>query len=188
MKNLGIILVALCVMSVLWGCDPLTVHKVSSTIFDGVPSLPPADQYCQDYHEKKVAEQLDASKKKSTAETSTGSSHPPYKAKKCNNCHDKSKDSGLIKPKDEICFVCHPKILDKPMMHGPAAVGGCLECHDPHSTNNPSLLKVEKAKVCAVCHKERRMAAEMHDKVVNAGMMCTDCHNPHAGDAKYFLR
>lgn len=171
------------------GCDPLTVHKVTSTIFDGVPSMPSAEQYCQDYHEKKLAESRDSANKKSASETAAnGSIHPPYKEKRCDKCHDKSKDSGLIKPRDEICFVCHPKILNKPMLHGPAAVGGCLECHDPHSTGFPSLLKVEKGKLCATCHQEPRQAAGMHDKVTSSGMVCTDCHNPHAGDAKYFLR
>ena len=188
MSKLGIFLVPLCMVSVLCGCDPLTVHKVASTIFDGVPSMPPADQYCKDFHEKTVAEQLASAKRKSSTDATKGSIHPPYKEKKCNNCHDKSKDSGLKRPKDQICFMCHPNIVNKPMQHGPAAVGACLECHDPHSTSNPSLLKVEKAKVCAVCHKEKRQAAEMHDKVIKAGMMCTDCHNPHAGDVKYFLR
>lgn len=185
-----LLLGVICITGALWGCDPLTRHKVASTIFDGVPSMPPADQYCQDYHQTKLLEEKQSlTKKKTSAELAeTGSSHPPYKEKRCDKCHDKSKDSGLIKPRDEICFVCHPKIIDNYFMHGPAAVGSCLECHEPHSSNNKALLKVDKAKVCAVCHKEARLATAMHDKLAAAGLVCSDCHNPHAGPAKFFLR
>ena len=189
-KKLGVLLGIICISGALWGCDPLTVHKVTSTVFDGVPSLPPAEQYCQDYHEKKLLEEKEnASKKKTESEVADiGSSHPPYKEKRCEGCHDKAEESGLIKRRDELCFVCHPKIIDNLYAHGPAAVGACLECHEPHSSSNKSLLKVEKAKLCAVCHKEPRLAQSMHDKVTASGLLCTDCHDPHAGAAKYFLR
>jgi len=189
-RNLVTLIAVVGAWCALAGCDPLTVHKVTSTIFDGVPSLPPADQYCQEFHEKSTAEEKLAGLKAADGKKGdgTGSSHPPYKEKRCDNCHDKSKESGLIKPKDEICFVCHPNILKGPMAHGPAAVGSCLECHDPHSSAFPSLLKVEKAKVCSACHKEQRLAQGMHDKVTATGLFCMDCHNPHAGQPKYLLR
>jgi predicted CXXCH cytochrome family protein len=189
LKALGIYFGIICALSLLNGCDPLTVHKVTSTIFDGVPSMPPAEQYCQDYHERKLVEDMEAAKKKQTAaKSAAGSSHPPYDEKRCSDCHDQTKDLGLIKPKDELCFVCHPDIINKYFVHGPAAVGGCLECHEPHSTAFPALLKVDKKEVCALCHKEQRLARGMHDKVAAQGLLCTDCHDPHAGAAKYFLR
>ncbi|HBG06623.1 MAG: cytochrome C [Geobacteraceae bacterium GWC2_58_44] len=188
--RLRLLLGVMCIAVALWGCDPLTRHKVTSTIFDGVPSLPPADQYCQDYHERALLEEKQlASKKKTTAEiVESGSSHPPYKEKRCDKCHDKSKESGLIKPRDELCFVCHPKIIDNYYIHGPASVGSCLECHEPHSSGQKSLLKAERGKLCIVCHKEARIATSMHDKVTSSGLFCMDCHNPHAGAVKYFLR
>jgi len=189
-KKLWLLIGIICITASLWGCDPLTRHKVVSTVFDGVPSMPPADQYCMDFHQQKLAEdKLKAARKESGPDKKDlGSSHPPYKEKRCDKCHDKSQDSGLIKPKEKLCFVCHPKIIDAYNIHGPASVGSCLECHEPHSSSYPSLLKVEKAKLCALCHQEARLAAAMHDKVVAAGLFCMDCHNPHAGPAKYFLR
>lgn len=189
-KELGLLLGGMAIAACICGCDPLTRHKVATTILDGVPSMPPADQYCQDYHERALeAERQKAMKAKNSNEpTAAGSSHPPYKEKRCDKCHDKSKDSGLILPKDKLCFHCHPKIVDNYYMHGPAAVGSCLECHEPHSSNNPALLKLDKGKVCMACHKEERLAASMHTKVVTAGLFCSDCHNPHAGGAQYFLR
>jgi predicted CXXCH cytochrome family protein len=182
----------ICITAWLAGCDPLTRHKVATTIFDGVPSMPPADQYCQDYHERKLVEEKEAATRKAQEGSgkleTAGSSHLPYKEKRCDKCHDKSKESGLIKPKLELCFHCHPKIVDNYFMHGPAAVGSCLECHEPHSSAQVALLKAEKGKLCQVCHKEARQASDMHNKVVAAGMFCMDCHDPHAGDVKYFLR
>lgn len=192
-RALGNLLAIVCALFALNACDPLTRHKVSSTIFDGVPSMPPADQFCQDFHEKKVLELAAAAAKVPTAaeelkKKEAASGHPPYKEKRCNDCHDKTQDSGLIKPKDQVCFVCHPGIMDKFYVHGPVAVGACLDCHDPHSSTEPALLKVEKKKLCVTCHKEKRVADAMHTKVTDSGMACTDCHNPHDGDAKYFLR
>lgn len=188
-RGLGNLIKLVIALGLLCACDPLTVHKVTTTIFDGVPSMPPAEQYCQEYHEKKVAEQSKASTTATAeAKTAAGSSHPPYKEKRCNDCHDKTKESGLIKPRDQVCFVCHPGIMKKYFVHGPVATGSCLECHDPHSSTEPALLKVEKKKLCAVCHKEKRVAEAMHQKVTDSGMVCADCHDPHDGDAKYFLR
>ena len=189
LKTLGILFGIICTLGLLNGCDPLTVHKVTSTIFDGVPSMPPAEEYCKDYHQQALVEEREAATKQNVTNKSVvGSFHPPYKEKKCNNCHDKSTDSGLIKPRNEVCFVCHPDIAKKRYVHGPVSVGACLECHDPHTSAESSLLKVEKGKLCAVCHKEKRIAEGLHNKVFAAGMLCTDCHDPHSGDAKYFLR
>lgn len=187
MRKTPFICLMLCALCGLSGCDPLTVHKVTSTIFDGVPSLPPAEQYCKEFQEKKAVEEKSASNDK-IQKADAGSSHLPYKEKRCNGCHDKGKDSGLIKPKQELCFVCHPAITANHFAHGPAAVGSCLECHEPHSANYPALLKVEKGKVCLGCHKEKRLADGMHDKVTANGMFCTDCHDPHAGTSAFFLR
>jgi len=177
-----------CSFFLLCGCDPLTVHKVATTVFDGVPSLPPAEQYCKEYHEKKVEEERNEIKAKDAPAAVSGSIHPPYGEKRCEKCHDKTKDSGLILPKEQLCFLCHPNIIKGYFVHGPASVGGCLECHDPHSSLNPSLLKVDRKALCGTCHQEKRMAEGMHDKVTAKGMLCMDCHNPHSGAAPFFLR
>lgn len=190
LKKLWLLSAVVSLAALLWGCDPLTRHKVTSTIFDGVPAMPPADQYCQDYYEKKLVEEKESANKKDSKQkvAEAGSSHLPYKEKRCDKCHDKTKDDGLIKPKEKLCFHCHPDINDGYFQHGPASVGSCLECHEPHSASAPSLLKTEKGKLCQTCHKEQRQASDMHSKVITAGMFCMDCHNPHAGHVKFFLR
>lgn len=170
------------------GCDPLTVHKVTSTVFDGVPSLPPADQYCKDYHLQAVEEEREAEKKLNQP-TTTGSAsiHPPYAEKRCNSCHDKNTDSGFVAPRKELCFVCHKNFMKWDNAHGPAAVGDCLACHLPHDSKNRKLLKVPRADVCGVCHVERRLAFGLHSTVRFKKIACVDCHNPHGGNARFFL-
>jgi hypothetical protein len=58
----------------------------------------------------------------------------------------------------------------------------------PHTANNPSLLVKPKGEICAVCHTEQRVAKGLHAATVTKGMVCTDCHNPHGGSNRYFLR
>ena len=174
----------------LSGCDPATTHKITSTIFDGVPSLPPAEQYCQEFHEKKVVEEAEAAKKRQmVVTTATGSIHPPYAEKLCDNCHDKSKESGLILPKTELCFACHSKdLIQGAFAHGPAVVGSCLECHDPHKSLYPNLRKHPNGQLCATCHKEQRLAPKMHQLAASKELGCTNCHDPHSGPVRYFLK
>jgi len=170
------------------GCDPLTVHKVTTTIFDGVPSMPPADQYCKEYHEQAVAEErMAAQKTKQVAQQVGESVHPPYGQKKCNNCHNKDTDSGFVVPLKDLCAVCHKDFMKGKYHHGPAAVGACLECHLPHNSPNPKLLKLPAGEICDRCHREPRMAGALHAKVKEKGMVCVNCHNPHGGSSPYFL-
>ena len=142
---------------VFCGCDPLTVHKVTSTIFDGVPSMPPAEQYCKDYYEQATLDQLDAERKQQQSVV-LESKHPPYEEKRCNDCHDKNTESGFVVAKDVLCAHCHKGFPQGRFLHGPAAVGGCLKCHLPHTSQNPSLLTKPKGELCGACHTEERVA------------------------------
>jgi predicted CXXCH cytochrome family protein len=183
-----IVLYAVCAVLVLSGCDPITRYKVMSTIFDGVPALPPPEQLCEEYAEKKVAEAKIDLVKKDTQKGPTGSTHFPYQNKQCDNCHDKSKEGGLIRPKNELCFVCHTDFIKGSYVHGPVAAADCLACHEPHYSNFPKLLKLAPEKVCGRCHREKRIAAAMHDKFAAKQMLCIDCHDPHFGNAQFFLK
>lgn len=174
----------ICMLS---GCDPLTRHKIATTIFDGVPSLPPPGEYCQDYHVRATAEERETETKKRSA-ASTDSTHPPYAEKRCNDCHDKNTDSGFVAPRAELCFVCHKNFLKGELGHGPAVVGACLSCHVPHDSKFPRLLKKATNDLCGSCHFEERLSKGLHDKVFSRGIVCTDCHDPHSGNTKYFLK
>lgn len=176
----------LCALSIC-ACDPLTVHKVTSTIFDGVPSMPPAEQYCMDYHIKATKDEL-AAKLKQQQGIKQDSAHPPFVEKKCNDCHDKSTDSGFVVAADALCAHCHKGYPSGDFLHGPAAVGACLKCHAPHSADFPTLLVKPVADVCDPCHAEARSSSKLHTATRAKGMICTECHDPHGGSNRFFLR
>lgn len=188
MGKRGMIFWTAVVVGFLSGCDPVTTHKITSTIFDGVPSMPTAEEYCRDYHLTALAEEREAEKKAQLAKAKAeASSHPPYEEKRCNDCHDKNTDSGFVAPAKDLCFVCHKDFLHGSFAHGPAAVGACLTCHLPHSSPYVSLLKKPQGQICDVCHKEQRVAQNLHGSAKSRGMVCTDCHNPHAGNNRFFM-
>lgn len=185
----ALLLTFLCLL--LSGCDPVARHKALSTIFDGVPSLPPAENLCKDYYTQRVAAELSGAKlKEGGGDAVISSVHLPYEEKRCNDCHaeDKDKTDGLIRPKRELCFVCHKDFIKGAFVHGPVAVGECQACHVPHNSTYPDLLKTDKSKLCDSCHREKRLAAGMHELFVSKKMVCDDCHNPHFGVVRYFLK
>ena len=191
---LNVLIFTLVFCFLLTGCvDPVSRHKVLSTIFDGVPSLPPAGEICDTYYHERVAAEV-AGREMETVDTNAvqdkGSSHKPFKEKNCSDCHssDKYVNAGLIVSKQELCGVCHQDFIKGHNVHGPVAVGDCLACHLPHSSRYPSLLKVNPEEVCATCHQESRLAAAMHDRFVVKTISCGECHDPHASDARYFLK
>lgn len=179
---------------ILSGCgDPARNHKILSTIFDGVPSLPSQSTICEEYYltrtqAEAAGRELDDSE--SGSNNPNHSSHKPYDEKKCTDCHsnDKNQNDGLIVPKQELCFVCHKDFIKGGNVHGPVAVGDCLACHLPHSSNHKALLIEDPDLICATCHQENRLAAAMHDRFLVKTISCGECHDPHAGDARYFLK
>ena len=183
-----IALLALCLLC--GACSDLTRHKVLTTIFDGVPSMPPADQYCEEYAKEYLI--LDRNAREAQGKpvaSGSASTHPPYAEKHCDDCHDKTTESGfVVKTKNELCFVCHTTFIKGSYVHGPVAVGDCLACHDPHTSALPHLLKIAAADVCATCHKEPRQAASLHEKASSHGLICVNCHSPHFGDVHFFLK
>lgn len=181
----------------LCGCDPVARHKVLVSLLDGYPTLPPVERLCRE-HEERV---LEACLKKEPVPVAAGSqvaqrsAHKPFMEKRCNDCHradkggDTSSEEGLlVKPREELCFMCHKGLLEGKFHHGPAAVGDCLACHLPHDSANPALLVLSKETLCAKCHTEKRQAARMHGQFVEKNLPCVNCHDPHSGQSPYFLK
>ncbi|MBU5614525.1 cytochrome c3 family protein [Geomonas azotofigens] len=183
-------ILALVAVALLCGCEPAATHRFLTTFFDEVPALPPVEQYCEEVLEQKAARAESGKGATAQAPVYQPSIHPPYAEKRCNGCHEAEKTtiSGLLKPETELCFMCHPNILKHRYAHGPAAEGECLGCHLPHEGSYPSLLARDPLKLCQKCHSEERSAAGMHDKIQAKGVRCIDCHDPHSGDSRYFLK
>lgn len=191
MKYGYLLLVCLLLLGAGGGCDAVTRHKVLTTIFDGVPSLPPAEQLCEEYAQEQIAVlrgELAATQSEGRV-AGRGSSHRPYDEKNCGGCHDMDKRGGYVSSGiEDLCFVCHTDFIVGIYVHGPVAVADCLACHEPHSSRFPSLLKFDKRDLCANCHQESRVAAAMHATVMEKNMACVDCHDPHFGNVQYFLK
>ena len=203
-RGLFNILMGAIFFSLITGCsDPVTRHKVLTTFFDGVPELPTLDKLCKekvdevctphldalcpDYEAKiqKAKEEAELAQKKKELKRSV---HPPFGQKNCRGCHVFAGTVGFVAPKRKLCFVCHKNFIKGRNVHGPVAVGDCLACHLPHDSKYTSLLRRERSKICQKCHKERRIAENMHRQVIAHKMACVDCHDPHSGNAHYFLK
>jgi predicted CXXCH cytochrome family protein len=108
----------------------------------------------------------------------------------CLDCHDPH--AGQVKALledvvdedlGELCFTCHEdSIVDKEFKHGPAGLGACNMCHDPHASNRTSMLIADGLELCGSCHEELAelidTAEHVHDPAEDD---CTDCHDPHSG-------
>ena len=71
--------------------------------------------------------------------------------------------------------------------HEPLTTGTCLQCHDPHSSDNKSfLLKATVAQQCAECHDTTQHKKFLHGPV--AVGECTVCHNSHSSDYEKLLQ
>ena len=195
-KKISAFIIALTVF-LATGCsdDPLVRHKRKTDFFDGVPDLPPLAQLCQDnmedifntYYQERMAEAVTGSIEEGTTIVA-GSSHPPFKEKNCQGCHDFKKANLLIAPDNELCEICHVGFVKGDYVHGPVAIRDCLACHLPHESKHKSLLRENVSEVCNKCHQEERLAVKMHNAVMEHNMECVNCHDAHGGNRQYFLK
>lgn len=169
----------------LAGCEPFFSRQALSQVFNGVPELPSRDDLCRGYLEKGEAKKAPEPQLKEAA-----SRHRPYAEKHCNKCHaaEGEVSNALLKPKNELCFLCHQGLWRGDRRHGPASEGDCLACHEPHESAHPSLLSKPRARLCEQCHEEERQAAAMHRRLAQHEIACPDCHDPHSGANRYFLK
>jgi predicted CXXCH cytochrome family protein len=115
----------------------------------------------------------------------------------CDDCHDPhgGTSQALLLPHivyddmRSICFECHEDdIMKEEVVHGPADLGACHMCHDPHASAFDLLLRGEGVDLCAECHEE--IATSIHEaKLIHdpAEEDCTNCHDPHSGPFRKML-
>jgi predicted CXXCH cytochrome family protein len=180
-RLLSLVLSAAVVFS-LAGCGGQASYKVLSFFFDGVPN--PA--------EKKAVREAggkaggEGTESPAGGKAGRGSVHGPYAAKMCSGCHD-SATRALLLPPRELCYKCHRFRLNKKYIHGPVASGGCIVCHEPHSSGSRFLLVSSQETFCFYCHEKK--AIERNNAHKGADMTyCTRCHDAHMSDKKYLLK
>ena len=136
----------------------------------------------------------------------------------CTACHIIENREGttyiVLKPtKSVICFECHqPQTLSQ--AHFPYGSGMCVRCHNPHGSNNPSLLRAKANELCLSCHLltpetvpsrymptialtddnkmghpyARHPVSGSLDPVTGKEMSCMSCHLAHGGGKAHYLK
>ena len=116
------------------------------------------------------------------------SCHKPQKKLKAGKEHGK-KAFELNEPHANTCYGCHKKAKKKHVfknVHGPLAVGSCVQCHSPHGDVKKKLLVSTGVKLCYRCHEASRFKGKVTHTALDDG--CTSCHAPHGGDTPNFVR
>jgi predicted CXXCH cytochrome family protein len=123
--------------------------------------------------------------------------HPALAAGTCADCHVPSDNPGKCKSPlakgwrlkaDEpaLCRDCHPRTGNTPL-HPVIDSMGCTPCHDPHSSDNASLLKVSPvADLCKTCHDGVDNFPSTHTPVKKG--QCLSCHDPHTSAEPHLLK
>ena len=162
--------------------DEVQRHEILTFFFDGVPPLHPEQAVSPGAGAASGTDERDI----------VWVTHAVRKD--CNLCHLQMKSSqwavpDFAKPVPELCYTCHAEYrnLHRRYVHGPVAVGQCLFCHDPHRSQYAGLLKEDIPRLCTKCHQENDIA-KIPSHSLAMTTRCNQCHEPHAGDARYLLR
>ena len=84
---------------------------------------------------------------------------------------------------------CHENIGKQKYVHGPAAGGTCIACHNPHGSVNKHHASRSGAALCLICHEDKADELEqghVHGVITMSG--CTDCHDSHESPNKFQLQ
>lgn len=176
---IGIIMIALFI-----GCSVQQTHKTLVFFFDGVDQIKFFNDYLsKDSLTKQSNAKRDALLKKHRPDRCV---HLPYKEKKCELCH--TPDKRLVMPMPGLCFKCHKSFSETyEVVHGPVASGGCMNCHNQHSSKYPKLLIREGQDICLYCHNTSLVFAnKVHRDIEDAE--CVLCHNPHGGKTRFMVK
>lgn len=172
MRITKIWILLLCVGVLLtWGCS----HKTLSIFFDGVPNP-----------DKAKGPGVQPQDIRAANPRISFSEHGPYASKNCSACHNRQENNNLVLPKEQLCYTCHEFSQKKKYIHGPLLQGGCLVCHDPHSSPYRSLLKSESDTFCFYCHDQASILRNPAHKDTTSE--CTTCHDAHMSDKQFLLK
>jgi len=171
----------------LSACSETTKYRVLSFFLDGVPT-PGSLREPSVTGDEAASGAISSGKVPSAVPPPQRHfTHQPYAEGRCGGCHD-SASGQLLRPiQDGLCLTCHADVAKGRHVHGPVAVNGCDLCHLHHTAPYPNLLQRDPTATCLNCH-EREDLAEVAQHELMDRQSCTDCHDPHHGDARYFLK
>jgi len=108
----------------------------------------------------------------------------------CSDCHNpmaKISATGLLKKPsiNETCYTCHrqqrAEFAKRSHMPLPEGKVSCVDCHNPHGSNNHALIKADSVnELCYGCHAEKRGPFLWEHAPVRDN--CLNCHNAHGSN------
>ncbi|WP_432821153.1 cytochrome c3 family protein [Trichloromonas sp.] len=142
-------------------------HKPTQADFSGAPST----ALCATCHQSQV-DAIDQRGGAHRSEVSCADCHGRHPGIGCTNCHARHPEAGVAAKIS--CASCHAP-ADKPHF----ALGGCAQCHPPHSPLEVNLEAFDPVKpACLSCHGE--VGAELLSvPSAHNAMDCTECHQKH---------
>jgi predicted CXXCH cytochrome family protein len=84
-----------------------------------------------------------------------------------------------------ITSECHDKFASLPVKHGPLLKKQCMPCHIPIGNKHEFEQRQGNQPVCRDCHLKVPAGKPRH---IGADNDCLDCHNPHGGKERFFLK
>lgn len=170
-------------------CDEVRRHKTLTFFFDGVPPL--------EGYVSAAGEGAAGTGVWPTSSEPTINIHEPRRGRQCHLCHGKkekrvgfSSEVKLVAQPPQLCFRCHPNYdysTSSQRVHGPVAMGDCLQCHHHHESMNVHLLKKPVPEICFNCHdKEDIVLIPNHSE--ESASACLRCHAGHSSSKKGLLK
>jgi len=119
----------------------------------------------------------------------------------CSECHmplaERTRTPGF-RGVGEVCFQCHPQFRGPFPFEHQAVVsysteeGGCLNCHEPHGSDQPRMLKqsyeAPHFTTCSQCHLVPTHQFNVQHGSQWAGVACNQCHvDIHGSYANRYL-
>jgi predicted CXXCH cytochrome family protein len=181
----------------LAACTTQQSHEWLEFFFDGVPPLegpeeplgPPPPEVAA--HGPTLEER--AAMQRERLAVVERSFHPPFRDKRCEQCHTIERSGGwiqgtpeLLAPKEQLCQRCHVAPA-RQFVHGPVATVSCYACHEHHAASQPHLLKQAPQRLCAQCHHGETFVTEKAHAAYGQ-QSCVACHDPHGSDQPFLLR
>jgi predicted CXXCH cytochrome family protein len=126
----------------------------------------------------------------------TGSAqHSPFADGSCDGCHRKPFGNRLRfrNRGEKQCSACHGsfEVPENGIRHEALATHrgrpGCLDCHDPHMSNQGYMLQSEGPELCGTCHPDVTSLASSDTGHYPAAEDCLGCHAPHVGERGQLL-
>lgn len=120
-------------------------------------------------------------------------SHKPFESNRCDSCH--ASFPTMNKKGKDLCLSCHQEVK-KEFKRVYSHLQGdrdntCLECHNPHASDEKGLKRARCDRVCYSCHTDTERRDKGKDPMYKYKHpdieRCTGCHVPHGSDYRLFL-